>query len=465
MKRPLELSEEQFRAMVERATREIVRHVATLPTQPMHATRGGKRLARSLRERLPQSGAAFDDLLSQLFGTVIPRSLNTASPGYLAYIPGGGLLHAAVADLVADAVNRYVGVWVAAPGLAQIESNVIDWFCEIVGYPRSPRPGGLLTTGGSLANLVALVTARANRLGEDFSRGVVYVSDQAHHSVLKAARFAGLREDQVRVVPSDDHFRMRVSDLGDAIARDTASGASPFLIVASAGTTNTGAIDPLERIAGLAEDKRLWLHVDAAYGGFFALTDRGKRALAGIERADSVTLDPHKSLFLPYGTGALVVRDAEELRRAHAMRASYLPPTQDDVDCTDFSDLGPELSRDFRGLRVWLPIKMHGIGAFRDALDEKLDLAREACDAIRAIPQVEIVAEPELSLFAFRVRGDDARNRLLLREINRRQRVFLTGTTVKERFVIRACILSFRTHADRVAMLVEDVRAAVDRLA
>ena len=302
------------------------------------------------------------------------------------------------------------------------------------------------------------MTARENRLGEDFSRGVVYVSDQAHHSVLKAARFVGLRESQVRVVVSDERFRMRVPDLRDAIVRDLAGGLAPFAVVASAGTTNTGAVDPLPEIADLAKEHRLHLHVDAAYGGFFALTDRGKHVLAGLERADSITLDPHKSLFLPYGTGALVVRDAEDLRRAHAMRATYLPPSPD-VDCTDFADLGPELSRDFRGLRVWLPIKMHGIGVFREALDEKLDLAREACEALRKIPGVEIVAEPELSLFAFRC-GSDERTREVMREINRRQRVFVTGTTVKGRFVIRACILSFRTHADRIAMFVDSVARA-----
>ena len=462
---PLELSEQQLRAMIERATREVVRHVASLPTQPMHATGGGKKLARSLREPLPTKGAPFDELLSQIFRTVVSRTFNTASPGYLAYIPGGGLLHAAVADFVADAVNRYVGVWIAAPGLAQIESNVVDWFAEIVGYARTPRPGGLLTTGGSMANLVAVVTARESRLGEDFARGVAYVSDQAHHSVLKAARFAGLRADQVRAIASDDRFRMRARDLREAIAADAREGRKPFLVVAAAGTTNTGAIDPLPALADLAEKKGLWLHVDAAYGGFFALTRRGKRALAGLERADSIALDPHKSLFLPYGTGSLLVRDVSELRRAHAMHASYLPPKQDDVDCTDFCDLGPELSREWRGLRVWLPIKMHGIGAFRAALDEKLDLAREACEAIRAMPGVEIVAEPELSLFAFRLAdADDAQNRRFLREINRRQRVFVTGTTAHGRFVLRACVLSFRTHADRIAMFVEDVRAALERV-
>ncbi len=457
---PLELSEDELRRMVEHATNEIVRHVGSLPTQPLHGTRGSKRLARALRESLPRTGAPFEKLISDFVRRVAPRSLNTASPGYLAYIPGGGILHSAIADLVSDAVNRYVGVWVAAPGLAQIESNVVDWFCEIIGYGKSPRPGGLLTTGGSIANLVALVTARENRLGEDFSRGVVYVSDQAHHSVLKAARFAGLRESQVRVIACDEHFRMRASDLRDAIVKDEIAGLTPFMLIAAAGTTNTGAVDPLVEMADVAKEHGLWLHVDAAYGGFFALTDRGRKVLAGIERADSITLDPHKSLFLPYGTGALVVRDASELRRAHAMRATYLPPSPEDIDCTDFADLGPELSRDFRGLRVWLPIKMHGIGVFREQLDEKLDLALQACDAIRKMPGVEIVAEPELSLFAFRC-ATDARTREVMNEINRRQRVFVTGTMVNGRFVIRACVLSFRTHADRIAMFVEDTRTAL----
>jgi aromatic-L-amino-acid decarboxylase len=245
-----------------------------------------------------------------------------------------------------------------------------------------------------------------------------------------------------------------------------------MMIVASAGTTNTGAVDDLPAIAALATDKRLWLHVDAAYGGFFALTDRGRTALREIERADSITLDPHKGLFLPYGTGCLVVRDADRLRRAHAMQAAYLPPMQEDADFVDFCDLGPELSRDFRGLRVWLPIKMHGAKAFREALDEKLDLALAARDAIGAMPNMQIVAEPALSLFAFRLGPGcgkdgaalDAHNRKLLKIINGRQRAFVTGTTTPAGFVIRVCVLSFRTHADRMEMFLDDVRLACKRL-
>lgn len=466
---PLELSEADFRAMVAHATNEIVRHVASLPTQTLHATGGGKALARSLRESLPETGTDYEQLITRLVRRVVPRSFNTASPGYLAYIPGGGILHSAVADLVTSAVNRYVGVWVAAPGLAQLESNVLRWFGEIVGYAGAPTPGGLLTTGGSMANLIAIVTARENTVGEDFGKAVIYVSDQAHHSITKAARFAGFRRDQVSVVPSDDRFRMDVAVLAERIEADARAGKTPCMIVANAGTTNTGAIDDLVRIAELATSRNLWLHVDAAYGGFFALTERGKRAMPALERADSITLDPHKSLFLPYGTGALVVRSAEKLRRAHALQASYLPPMQTDDDFTDFCDLGPELSRGFRGLRVWLPIKMHGAGVFRDALDEKLDLAASACDAIRAMPHIEIVAEPELSLFAFRI-GDtvgvtgaalDALNRRVLKKVNARQRVFLTGTIVRGTFVLRVCVLSFRTHADRMEMFLEDLRNAL----
>ncbi len=458
--------------MVEQATDEIVHHVASLPKQPLHATGGMKALARSLREPLPETGAEYTQLLHTLFSKLIPRSFNTASPGYLAYIPGGGLLHSAVADLISLAVNRYVSVWVAAPGLAQLEQNVVRWCCEIVGYVGAPTPGGLLVSGGSMANLLAIVTARASICGEEFSRAVIYTSDQAHHSVLKAARFAGFRADQVRVIGTDEHFRIDVRALEGAITADASAKREPMMIVASAGTTNTGAVDDLQAVTALAKKKRLWVHVDAAYGGFFALTERGRGVLRGLERADTITLDPHKGLFLPYGTGCLVVRDADRLRRAHAMQAAYLPPMQEDAELVDFCDLGPELSRDFRGLRVWLPIKMHGAQAFREALDEKLDLASAARDEIAAMPNMQIVAEPALSLFAFRLGPGcgkdgaalDAHNRKLLQIINGRQRAFVTGTTTPVGFVIRVCVLSFRTHADRMEMLLEDVRYACKRL-
>jgi aromatic-L-amino-acid decarboxylase len=262
-----------------------------------------------------------------------------------------------------------------------------------------------------------------------------------------------------------------VDALRDQVNADRAAGRRPFLVVANAGSTNTGAVDDLTALADLARDERLWLHVDAAYGGFFLLTARGRAALRGIERADSVVLDPHKSLFLPYGTGSLVVRDAASLRRAHSVAADYMPPTQEERGRVDFCEISPELSRDFRGLRAWLPLNLYGTDAFGRALDEKLDLALWACEELRRIPGVEIVAEPQLSLVAFRLapqgRGVaelDALNRRLIESVNARRRVHLSGTTTGGRFVARICVLSFRTHRDRVEQAIEDIRAVAAEL-
>jgi aromatic-L-amino-acid decarboxylase len=464
----LELSEDAMRDLLGRAGDLLVRHVASLPSQPTHAVKGGLGVAQSLKEPLPERGTPVPRLLRTLFGKAVPQSLNTASPGYLAYVPGGGLFQSAVAELIALATNRYTGIWLAAPALVQLEQNVIEWFCGILGLP--PGSGGLLTSGGSMANLLGLVAARSDRLPPEFQKGVVYTSDQAHHSVLKAALFAGILPERVRSLPTDSMFRLDVAALEEAIERDVREGLSPFLVVASAGTTNTGAVDDLPAIARVARDRGLWLHVDAAYGGFFALTERGRRALAGIEQASSVTLDPHKGLFLPYGTGCLLVRDPAALRRACSVPASYMPPMQEEEGRVDFCEMGPELSREARGLRVWLPLRMHGASAFRAALDEKLDLAAAAEQAISAIPGIEIVARPQLSLFAFRYRppgdADEASleklNRALLQRVNDRQRVFLSGARTGGRFFARVCVLSFRTHQDRIDALVEDVKAAVE---
>ncbi len=452
--------------MVDAAMERIAAHVDSLPAQPSHHLEGAAALARALKEPLPERGSSLDELLHTLFDRALPTSFNTAGPGYLAYIPGGGLLHSAVADLIAGAVNRYTGVWLAAPGLVQLETNVLRWLAEIVGFPASAL--GVLTSGGSLANFSAVVTARVDRLPENFLDGTMYVSDQAHHSVVKAATLAGFPQRNVRIVPSDERFRMRLDALGAAIAKDRRAGYRPFLVVASAGTTNTGAVDDLRSLADIAAAEHLWYHVDAAYGGFFALTERGRRVLAGMERADSVTLDPHKGLFLPYGTGSLLVRDGHLLRRAHATEGAYLPAMQDRTEFVDFCQVSPELSRPFRGLRLWLPLKLMGIGAFRDALDEKLDLAQHVSRELNRMSGIEVIVEPELSIVVFCASGDrldaegtNALNRRMLDAVNRRGRVFLTGTTVGGRFLLRVCVLSFRTHRDRIEQCLEDIRAAL----
>lgn len=467
---PLELDGETMRALVERAAERIVAHLESLPSQPASGHEHGAELARELAEPdPPEAGTPFDDLLELLFERAIPGSFNSAGPGYLAYIPGGGLFHSAVADLIANATNRYVGAWMAAPGLVQLEVNTLRWLCRLVGFPE--EAGGFLITGGSLANQTAVVTARRERLGEDFLRGTLYVSDQVHHSVEKAALLAGFPARRVRRVPSDERFRLRLDELERRVVEDRRRGLEPFLVVASAGTTNTGAIDDLAGAAEIAQREGLWFHVDAAYGGFFMLTERGRSRLGGLERADSITLDPHKGLFLPFGTGSLLVRDLEALRRAHTSRADYMPAMQEDPDFVDFCEISPELSRDFRGLRLWLPIKMHGLGVFRRALDEKLDLAVYAAEELRRVPGIEVLVEPDLSVVVFRlappgVEGEelDRLNHELLERVNRRKRVFITGTMARGGFVSRLAILSFRTHRDRIDMALEDIRSAAAEL-
>ena len=467
MKYPLEPDAREMRALIDTAAERIIAHIESLPAQPAINVDGATEYARTLIEPLPRRGEPYEALLDFLFNEAIPRSFNAAGPGYLAYVPGGGLFHAAVADLIANAVNRYVGVCAAAPALVQLEANVVRWFCEIVGLPRGS--GGVLTSGGSLANFTSIVAARKTLLPDDFLRGTLYCSTQIHHSFQKAAHLAGFPYANVRELPVDEQFRIRIDALEEAVARDVKDGWTPFLVAGSAGTTATGAVDDLTALALVARREKLWFHVDGAYGALFMLTERGQAALRGIELADSVILDPHKTLFLPFGTGAVLVRDARTLRRAHSLHADYLPDMQQEDELVDFCEISPELSRDFRGLRVWLPLKLFGVEPFREQLDEKLDLIRFAADELRRIDGMEIVAEPQLSILAFRLVREgadlDALNRALLERITARKRVMLTPTTAGGKFVIRIAIVSHRTHRDRVEMAIEDIRDSVAELA
>jgi aromatic-L-amino-acid decarboxylase len=364
-----------------------------------------------------------------------------------------------LADFVAKCANRFPNLWATAPGIVQIEMNVIRWICDLFGYPAEAR--GILTTGGSTANLSAIVTARRARLGDDFLDGTYYVSEQAHASVAKAATIAGFSTRNLRPIPVDGELRMRTNALREQIRADRSAGLRPFLVVPNAGSTNTGAIDPLDEIADVAAEEGLWMHADAAYGGFFVLTERGRERLRGIERADSITLDPHKGMFLPYGIGSLVVRDGASLRAAHYSGADYLQDVAAEGELPNLSEYSIELSRDFRGLRVWLPLQLHGVAAFRSLLDEKLDLAQYLDEALRSDPALDVPWRPQLTVVPFRLHdGDDAANRAFLDRINASKRVFCSSTLLDGRFTIRACILNHRTHRDRIDEAIEIIRKA-----
>ena len=447
--------------MAKSAVDFVVGFIQDLPDAPASDTEAAEDLIAKLRQSPPSDGLPFDQILDDVEAGAA-KGFNTAGPGYLAFIPGGGLFAAAVADFLACSVNRYVNVWSAAPAFAQIEWTVIRWLCDLFQFPDEAR--GILTSGGSMANFSAIVTARRSRLPEDFLKGTMYVSDQTHASVAKSAVLAGFPLANVREVPCTPDLRLDVSALRQMVREDRDGGFTPFLIVANAGTTNTGAVDPIHEIVDLARDEGLWVHVDGAYGGFFQLTERGRRAFRGIELADSITLDPHKGMFLPYGTGSLLVRDGELLRQAHQVQAAYLQDLAPESAIPNFADYSPELSRDFRGLRVWLPLQLHGVEAFREALDEKLDLARAIYDALVQTPGFELPWEPEMTVVPFRYvprSGDaDAFNRALLERINASKRVFLSSTLIDGRFILRACVVSHRTHRDRIDEAIQIIRSA-----
>lgn len=466
----LELSGAQMQELVDLVMPRLREFLDTLAEQPAWDFDDAASIARSMMEPMPESGFEADDIIRRLFDDILPVGVGSAGPGYLAYVPGGGVPHAAVADLVASTVNRFVGLWNGAPGLAQLEVAVLRWFSDIVGYPTSA--GGFFTSGGSLSIWSAIVTARRCKLQVELSRGTLYTSDQAHHSVTKAAMFAGLPTDNVRVVPVDSTYRVRVEAMRQQIQQDRRDGFVPFAIVGAVGTTNTGAIDDLAALADLAESEDLWLHLDASYGGFFMLTERGRGRMQGIDRADSITLDPHKSLFMPYGTGCLIARDQKHLRQAHQLRGEYLL-TGPDEEFYDLSDISPELTRAARGLRVWLPIMLHGIEPFRRNLDEKLDLTEFAADQLRSFNEelddnLEVITDPQLTVVAFRLlrvgltdEQTDDLNIRLRDKINASRKILLTPTRLHGRYVIRICILNFRTHRDRVEACLEEIRRAV----
>ncbi len=448
--------------MGEAALDLAIRFIEERETAPATDTEGAYELAASLRRSPPEQG----EDLGTLLGTIrlaASKAFDTAGPGYLAYIPGGGLYASAIGDFLACVTNRFVNISAPAPALVQLEANVVRWLCDTFALPGASQ--GILTSGGSIANFSAVVTARHTKLGEDLTGARLYISEHVHHSVSKAARLAGIPSNAVVPVACDQRLRMDPTALDEAIERDLSAGLRPFLAVGSAGTVSTGAVDPLSEIARVCRERELWFHVDGAYGGFFRLTEQGRITLAGIEEADSITLDPHKGMFLPYGTGSLLVRDGAALKDAHRESAGYLPETSDDDALPDFADHSAELSRDFRGLRLWLPLHLHGVQMFRNALTEKLDLARTVYDELAADERLEVPWEPQLSLVAFRPRegGDEAAGRLL-DEVNASKRIFLSSTSIGGRKYLRVCILSHRTRPDRIEEAIEIIKKATTRL-
>jgi len=413
---------------------------------------------------ISEQGIDIDEAISLIKQNVDTPGLNPASGGHLAYIPGGGIYYAALGDYLADIFNRYAGVFYASPGAVRLENMLIRWMCDTVGY--GPQSHGNLTTSGSLANMIAIVVARdgKNIKSADIPRSVIYLSKQTHHSIHKAINVAGLAECVVRHVALDDKYKMRADDLAAQIEADKAAGLNPFLVVASAGTTDVGAIDPLVEIGEIAAAHGLWYHIDAAYGGFFILTDEGRDKLRGLNLADSLIIDPHKGLFLPYGLGVVLVKNVGHLKRAFSFQASYMQDAFAAPDELSPAELSPELTKHFRGLRLWLPLKLHGLAPFRACLEEKLLLAKYFHAEVQKLG-FESKIEPELSVVTYKYvpRNGDANefNKKLLEAVVADGRIFISSTMLDGEFTLRFACLAFRTHLKTVDTLLEVLRSNV----
>jgi glutamate/tyrosine decarboxylase-like PLP-dependent enzyme len=420
----------------------------------------GDVFAAALEPEFVERGRDPAAVLAYLGCSVDGPGITTASPRFMGYIPGGGLFHSAVGDFLAAASNKYSGFASAAPGAARLENATSSWLAKVIGFPDSAA--GTLTSGGSMANLTAIVTAREAR--DPQGGGAIYMSRTAHHCIDKALRIADRARAPRRLIATDSRHRMRADALAEALARDATGGVRPWLVIASAGTVDTGSVDPLNDIADLCARAGPWLHVDGAYGGLFMLCEEGRAALGGIERADTVALDPHKTLFLPYGTGAVVARDGRALFDAFSASADYIQPLGESDPGPSPADLSPELTRHFRALRLWLPLQLAGIAAFRAAQSEKIRLARYFHARLSALPDWDAGPEPDLSVVAFRYRvasaSDDFNDRLL-RRVQEEGRVFLSGTRIDGAPWLRCAILSFRTHLAHIDETIDVlVRAA-----
>jgi len=442
--------DEDFRRAAEHAA-ACLEHMATGPTFRDRPGRAAGLLEHPIEER----GIGLDAALALVGSEVEGHGIVPGSGRFAGYIPGGGLIHAALGDFLAAIGNRYAGVFYAAPGAVRMENMLVRWMAKLAGLPETTA--GYLSAGGSGATLSAIVTAReaGGIEGDRIARSVVYVTEHTHHCVHKALKIAGLGGVQWRTIDVDDGYRMRPDALEAAIARDRADGLHPWLLVAAAGATNTGAVDPLTPLSEIADREQLWFHVDAAYGGFFLLTETGRERLAGIENADSLVMDPHKTLFLPYGTGALMVREGKLLHQAMSEGADYMQDTLAAGEELSPADLSPELTRHFRGLRMWLPLKVLGLAPFRAALEEKLLLAKYFHQGMAESDRFEIGPPPDLSVVTFRLTGDDEANKALLEAIHRDGRIFLSSTRLDGRYTLRMAAVCHRTHKAEIDTMIE----------
>ena len=433
--------------------------------------------SRRIRDRLdatlPTKGTDFDGLLRVFREDIIPFSRQNAHPRMFGYVQSPGTPIAAFADLLASTLNANLTVWRSAPAPVEVERLTIDWIRQILGF--NAGAGGLFVSGGSMANLAALAAARQTK---DCSSGRlrIYASSETHFSIVKAAALLGIGRENVCHIAVDERFRIRTDDLVVKITADLEAGCVALCVVANAGTVNTGAVDPLAEIREIANRFQLWMHVDGSYGALAILAKSARELFAGIERADSVALDPHKWLYLPVDVGCVIYRDPEIVHAAFAHEAEYTRIIGQEADeAFAFWDYGPELSRRFRALKVWMLLKGVGVDALSEAIENNLACARHLESMVRASDDFEMAAPVELSIFCFRhmpaqLRNEspktiDAFNERLLVALQRDGSSYLSNATLGGRFALRGCVLNYRTTLRDMEILLDDLRRVAKPLA
>jgi aromatic-L-amino-acid decarboxylase len=452
----LEFSPERMRQIGYRVVDRIVEHLATLPSQRVGTKGDAAVLLKALSEPVPEQGMEFEAVLDQVEREVLANTMHVNHPRFFAYVPGPGNYVGAMADALISGFNVFAGTWISGSGPAAVELTVLEWLREMCGLPAGA--GGVFVSGGTLANLTALAVARHVKIRSRLEDATVYFSDQAHSSLEKALRTIGLPAENHRKLPSDPAYRLPVGELTRSIEQDRAAGKCPFCVIASAGTTNTGAIDPLPELSALCRREGLWLHVDGAYGAAAVIAPRGRELLAGLELADSLSLDPHKWLFQPYEIGCVLVRDRDHLRNTFKILPEYLKDTQQHSEEFNFTDHGIQLSRNFRALKLWMSIKVFGLAAFRAALERGFaqGVFTEAC--LRSMPGWEIVTPAQMGIVCFRYSAlDDAAHLRLVQTLLEDGFALITSTILRGRTVLRTCTINPRTTE-------ADIEASLERL-
>jgi aromatic-L-amino-acid/L-tryptophan decarboxylase len=468
----LDPSADQIRDWGNSVVQLVTHYLGDLRDRKVYREMSSSEIRDRLDPALPIEGADFDTLLKTFRETIIPFSRQNAHPRMFGYVQSPGTALAAFADLLASTLNANLTAWRSAPAAVEIERLTIDWIRQILGF--NSEAGGLFVSGGSIANLAALAAARQTKIGS-LGKLCIYASTETHHSIAKAAALLGIGQENVRHIGVDESYKIRLDDLVAKIAADTAAGRQPFCVVANAGTVNTGAIDPLPEVREIANRHQLWMHVDGSYGAFALLAKSARGLLAGLAQADSVALDPHKWLYLPVDVGCVIYRDPELARAAFTHEAEYTRIIGAEAEeAFAFWDYGPELSRRFRALKVWMLLKGVGLQSLGEAIEDNLACARHLDSLVRASDDFEMAAPVELSIFCFRhlppeLKGEapmkiDAYNERLLVALQGDGSSYLSNTTLAGRFALRGCVLNYRTTFQDMEMLLDDLRRVAKSL-